>query len=51
MKLLLDQGLPRSTAELLRNRNLDAVHAGDIGLAFAGDMEILGKVGKSDESS
>jgi predicted nuclease of predicted toxin-antitoxin system len=41
MRLLLDQGLPRSAALLLRNQNLDAVHVGEIGLASAGDPEIL----------
>lgn len=41
MKLLLDQGLPRTTAERLRERGIDAVHAGEVGLAAAGDAEIL----------
>lgn len=41
MKLLLDQGLPRSVAELLRAAGLDAVHVGDIGLATADDAVIL----------
>jgi predicted nuclease of predicted toxin-antitoxin system len=41
MRFLLDQGRPRSTAELLRNQNLDAVHVGEAGLASAGDPEIL----------
>lgn len=43
MKLLLDQGLPRSAAELLRNSSVDAVHVGDIGFATAEDVEILSK--------
>ena len=41
MKLLLDQGLPRSTAELLRQSGLDAVHTGECGLSVASDDEIL----------
>ena len=41
MKLLLDQGLPRSTAELLREKGLDAVHTGECGLAVASDDAIL----------
>lgn len=41
MKLLLDQGLPRSTAKLLSARNIDSVHVGDIGLSTADDAVIL----------
>ena len=41
MKLLLDQGLPRSAAEILRGRGYDAVHTGEIGLATAEDVDIL----------
>jgi predicted nuclease of predicted toxin-antitoxin system len=41
MKLLLDQGIPRSTAALLCQVGLDAVHTGEIGLAEAADEEIL----------
>ena len=37
MKLLLDQGLPRSAAELLRQKGLDAVHTGECGLSVASD--------------
>lgn len=40
MKLLLDQGLPRSTSLYLRNSGIEAIHTGDISLA-AGDAEIL----------
>jgi hypothetical protein len=35
MKLLLDQGLPRSSAAILREAGFDAVHAGEISLATA----------------
>lgn len=41
MKLLLDQELPRSTAELLRQKGLDAVHTGEFGLSVASDDAIL----------
>ncbi|NKB65795.1 MAG: hypothetical protein GKR89_01925 [Candidatus Latescibacteria bacterium] len=41
MKLLLDQGLPRSAAELLRRDGVDAVHVGEIGMAMAEDPAIL----------
>lgn len=40
-KLLLDQGLPRSTAEILRAAGWDVVHAGECGLAKAADAQIL----------
>lgn len=40
-RLLLDQGLPRSTAGLLTQAGWDAVHVGDIGMSRAGDAEIL----------
>jgi predicted nuclease of predicted toxin-antitoxin system len=41
MKLLLDQGLPRSTVLHLRNQQIEAVHVGDRGLATATDSKIL----------
>jgi len=41
MKLLLDQGLPRSAAALLRATELDADHVGDRGYAAASDAAIL----------
>jgi len=41
MKLLLDQGLPRTAAELLRTAGVDALHVGEIGYATAGDATIL----------
>lgn len=41
MKLLLDQGLPRSAATLLNQQGHDAVHVGDIGMAAAEDAAIL----------
>lgn len=41
MKLLLDQGLPRSAVPILKNHGIDTVHVGDIGFATAEDRTIL----------
>jgi len=41
MRLLLDQGLPRSTVLLLHENGIDALHVGEIGLASASDAKIL----------
>ena len=41
MKLLLDQGLPRSAAALLREAGHDAAHTGECDLAGAADSAIL----------
>lgn len=41
MKLLLDQGLPRSAASLLREAEIDTVHTGEIGYATAEDAVII----------
>lgn len=41
MRLLLDQGLPRSAVALLTERGFDTVHTGDIGLAAATDAAII----------
>jgi predicted nuclease of predicted toxin-antitoxin system len=40
-RLLLDQGLPRSTGRLLAAGGWDVVHASEIGLGHADDSEIL----------
>jgi predicted nuclease of predicted toxin-antitoxin system len=40
-RLLLDQGLPRSTVELLGAKGWDVVHASDCGLSTASDDQIL----------
>lgn len=40
-RILLDQGIPRGTAVLLRDAGLDACHVGELGLARASDQEIL----------
>ncbi len=41
MKILLDHGIPRTAAAILRRRQLDGVHAGECGLETATDPEIL----------
>jgi predicted nuclease of predicted toxin-antitoxin system len=41
MRLLLDQGLPRSTVLHLRDKGIEAIHVGDKGLATAADSKIL----------
>jgi predicted nuclease of predicted toxin-antitoxin system len=41
IKLLLDQGLPRTSAELLRKSGIDTIHVGEVGYADAGDDLIL----------
>lgn len=41
MRLLLDQGLPRTGAQLLREAGIDTVHVGEIGYSSAEDAEIL----------
>jgi predicted nuclease of predicted toxin-antitoxin system len=43
MKLLLDQGLPRSAASLLRDAGIDTIHTGEIGYATAEDTAIMQK--------
>lgn len=41
MRLLLDQGLPRRTASLLRDQGIDAVHTAEIRLETATDDRLL----------
>ena len=48
MRLLLDQGLPHSTVHHLHRVGIEAVHAGDRGLATASDATIL-DLGRKDE--
>lgn len=40
-RLLLDQGLPRSTAALLSQGGWDVIHVSDIGMSHANDTEVL----------
>jgi len=40
-RLLLDQGLPRSTAALLTQTGWDVIHVSDIGMSRAEDVDIL----------
>jgi predicted nuclease of predicted toxin-antitoxin system len=41
MKLLLDQGLPRSTAALLREMEIDAIHVGELDMSATPDVSII----------
>ena len=41
MRLVLDQGLPRGAARLLRERSFDAVHTAEVGLSASSDAGIL----------
>ena len=41
IKILLDQGLPRSAVKILNNKGLDVIHTGDVGLSRATDRKIL----------
>jgi predicted nuclease of predicted toxin-antitoxin system len=48
VKFLLDQGLPRSLASLLRREGIDAIHVGEKHLSEATDAEILEYARESD---
>lgn len=41
MHFVLDQGVPREAAVLLRNLAHDCIHVGEIGMSKAADEEIL----------
>lgn len=41
IRLLLDQGLPRSAAEILRRHGWEVVHTFEAGLSRATDVELL----------
>ena len=41
MRLLLDQGLPRSTGLYIRKPETDVLHVGEVGLSTASDSKIL----------
>lgn len=48
MRLLLDQGLPRSAAPLLCEAGIDTLHVGEIGYSTAEDAEILSRARTDD---
>jgi predicted nuclease of predicted toxin-antitoxin system len=48
MKLLLDQGLPPLTAELLRRQEIDAIHVSEVGYSRAEDTKII-ELAQTDE--
>ncbi|OEU82027.1 MAG: hypothetical protein BA865_02900 [Desulfobacterales bacterium S5133MH4] len=48
MSILIDQGLPRSAASLLRAEGWDVLHTGDIGLSRSTDRQILEYARKED---
>ena len=48
MKLLLNQGTPRSAAMLLRHVGFDVVHTGETGLAEAEDAKIIRRAALED---
>ncbi len=50
MKFLLDQGLPRSTAALMRGRGRDALHVAEVGLSTATDLAILNRARSEDRA-
>lgn len=50
MRLLRDQGLPRSAANFLREAGIDTVHVGEVGYAVADDAAILKKARDEDRT-
>lgn len=40
-RVLLDQGIPAKSAQLLRDRGWDAVHAGELSMHDSADVDIL----------
>ncbi|MCF6334626.1 MAG: DUF5615 family PIN-like protein [Spirochaetales bacterium] len=49
MKLLLDQGLPRSTVLELHKLKIDSIHVGDIGMFASTDADIINKALKGSQ--
>lgn len=50
MLLLLDEGLPRSAAVLLRQASIDAVHVGEVGMHAAPDDQIILQAAKDNRT-
>ena len=50
MKLLLDQGVPRTAAEALGRLGFEVVHTGTIGMAKATDEDILDRARRERET-
>jgi predicted nuclease of predicted toxin-antitoxin system len=50
VKLLLDQGVPRTAAEALGRLGFDVVHTGSIGMAKAPDQDILERARREGET-
>ena len=48
IRILLDQGLPRSAAKILTDKGWDVLHTGDIELSRATDRQILDFARKED---
>src|ERR1700677_4384814 len=48
MKFLLDQGVPRTAAALMRQVGFDAVHTAEIGMAESLDEDILGRASEEE---
>lgn len=46
--IVLDQGLPRDAAEVLRGSGIQCTHVGEIGMSGASDTEILAYAGAND---
>ena len=44
MRLLLDQGLPRSASSTLRLRGWQVEHVGELGMGSASDADILDQI-------
>lgn len=41
MKVVLDQGVPRRAAAVLREAGVDTIHVSEVGLASASDVDVI----------